>query len=215
MMPRHLQITIVLLLLGVLLVGGFIFEFQRRERAKTQALPPGDSTRALPAPAAGPAERIRLMVAYDDDGMLVPKEANVALPVEPGDRAKEILRALLALYVARPSPHPLKPDADIKNVFFVNGVLCVVDMNAAFAEGHPSGILVEQFTLASIVETISANFPQVRSVKFLVEGQQRETLAGHADLLTTYEVQKVHDFVLSLQDLDLAAEPPGKDAASK
>ena len=214
MMPRHLQITVLLLLLGVLLVGGFIIEFQRRERAKTQALPPGVSTRALPAPAAGPAERIRLIVAYDEDGMLVPREASVPLPAEPSDRAKEILRTLLNLYVERPSPHPLRTDADIKNVFLVNSTLCVVDLNAAFAEGHPSGILVEQFTLASMVETIAANFPQVRRVRFLVEGQERETLAGHADLMTTYEVQKVHDFVLSLQNLELPAELPSKDAGT-
>ncbi len=202
MMPRHLQITILLLLLAVLVAGGSMMELQRRERAKSRQ-PGAASARPLPAPAAGPAERIRLMVAYDDDGMLVPKEASVALPLEPGDRAKEILRTLLALYTERPSPHPLKEDADIKNVFLVNNELCVVDLNAAFAEGHRSGILVEQFTLASMVETIAANFPQVRRVKFLVEGQERETLAGHADLMTTYEVQKVHDFVLSLQNLEL------------
>lgn len=204
MMPRHLQITIILLLLGVLLAGGYMMELQRRERAKSQQ-PAATSARPVPVPAAGPAERIRLMVAYDEDGMLVPKEMDVPLPAEAGDRAKEILRTLLALYVERPSPHPLKEGADIKNVFLVNNELCVVDLNAAFAEGHRSGILVEQFTLASMVETISANFPQVRRVKFLVEGQERETLAGHADLMNMYEVQKVHDFVLSLQNLELTA----------
>ncbi len=210
MMPRHLQITILLLLVGVLVAGGSMLELQRRERAKSQQ-PAAASARPLPAPAAGPAERIRLMVAYDDDGMLVPKEASVALPPEPGDRAKEILRTLLALYIERPSPHPLPVEADIKNVFLVNNELCVVDLNAAFVAGHRSGILVEQFTLASMVETISANFPQVRRVRFLVEGQERETLAGHADLMTTYDVQKIHDFVLSLQNLEL----PTQGAAAK
>ena len=113
------------------------------------------------------------------------------------------LRTLLALYAEHPSPHPIKEDADIKNVFLVNGDLCVVDLNSAFVAGHRSGILVEEYTLASMVETIAANFPRVQKVKFLVEGQERETLAGHADLATTYEVQKVHDFVLSLQNLEL------------
>ena len=203
MIPRHLQITLALLLIGVLLAGGYIFELRRREQLKTQAQPGVVSARPLPTPTAGPAEVVKLIVAYDEDGLLLPKEANVALPVDPGDRVKEVLRTLLALYAEHPSPHPIKEDADIKNVFLVNGDLCVVDLNSAFVAGHRSGILVEEYTLASMVETIAANFPRVQKVKFLVEGQERETLAGHADLATTYEVQKVHDFVLSLQNLEL------------
>ena len=206
MIPRHLQITVGLLLVGVLLAGGYMLELRRREQVKSQSGAGATSTRPLPAPAAGPEEPVKLIVAYDDDGLLVPKETKVALPVESGDRVKEVLRALLALYAEHPSPHPIKEDADIKNVFMINGAngdLCVVDLNAAFPAGHRSGILVEEFTLASMVETIAANFPRVQKVKFLVEGQERETLAGHADLATTYEVQKVHDFVLSLQNLEL------------
>ena len=203
MIPRHLQITVSLLLLGVLIAGGYMLELRRREQAKTKQ-PAAVSTRPLPAPTAGPAEVVKLVVAYDEDGMFLPKEANVALPVDQGDRAKEILRALLAVYAEHPSPHPIKEDADIKNVFLVNGNLAVVDLNGAFAAGHRSGILVEEFTLASMVETIAANFPRVQKVKFLVEGQERESLAGHADLATTYEVQKVHDFVLSLKNIEVS-----------
>lgn len=203
MIPRHLQFTVMVLLMGVLVAGGYMLELRRREQVKTQTLPGATSARPLPAPAAGPAEEVKLIVAYDEDGMLLPKTVSVALPAEAGDRVKEVLRALLALYAERPSPHPIKEDADIKNVFLVNGDLCVVDLNAAFAAEHRSGILVEEFTIASMVETVSANFPRVQKVKFLVEGQERETLAGHADLATTYEVQKVHDFILSLQNLEL------------
>lgn len=201
MIPRHLQITVVLLLVGVLLAGGYMLELRRREQRKPQ--PGSVSARPLPAPAAGPAEPVKLVVAYDDDSVLLPKDISLGLPTEEADRIKEVLRGLLALYTERPSPHPMKEDADVKNVFLVNGELCVVDLNSAFAAGHRSGILVENFTLASMVETIAANFPRVRKVKFLVEGQERETLAGHADLMITYEVPKVHDFVLSLQNLDL------------
>jgi hypothetical protein len=203
MIPRHLQFTIMVLLIGVLLAGVYMLELRRREQAKAQTLPGATSARPLPAPSTGPAEEVKLIVAYDDDGMLLPKTVSAALPAEAGDRVKEVLRTLLAFYAEHPSPHPIREDADIKNVFLVNGDLCVVDLNAAFAAQHRSGILVEEFTIASMVETIAANFPRVQKVKFLVEGQERETLAGHADLITTYEVPKVHDFVLSLQNLEL------------
>ena len=34
--------------------------------------------------------------------------------------------------------------------------------------------------------TLRANLPRVAEVRFLVDGQQRATLAGHADLTRTY-----------------------------
>jgi hypothetical protein len=59
-------------------------------------------------------------------------------------------------------------------------------VNAAFADQHRSGILVEELTVASIVKTVGANINGVTSVRFLVDGKERETLAGHADLTDSY-----------------------------
>jgi hypothetical protein len=41
-------------------------------------------------------------------------------------------------------------------------------------------------TVLSICGTLHANLPRVTQVRFLVDGQQRATLAGHADLTRTY-----------------------------
>jgi hypothetical protein len=40
----------------------------------------------------------------------------------------------------------------------------------------------------SICGTIHANLPRVTEVRFLVDGQPRPSLAGHADLTRTYLV---------------------------
>jgi len=45
---------------------------------------------------------------------------------------------------------------------------------------------VETLTINSIIGTIYANFPRVQAVRFVVDGQTRDTLAGHADLTRTY-----------------------------
>ena len=50
----------------------------------------------------------------------------------------------------------------------------------------PPGILTEALTIESICSTLRANLPQVAEVRFLVDGQSRATLAGHADLTRTY-----------------------------
>ena len=66
------------------------------------------------------------------------------------------------------------------------GELAIIDLRGTFANSHPSGVEVETLTLASILGTLHANLPEIEQVRFLVDGQPRETLAGHADLLRTY-----------------------------
>lgn len=76
-------------------------------------------------------------------------------------------------------PPPLHPET------------AVVDLTSNFAASHPSGLETETLTVLSICGTIHANLPQVTQVRFLVDGQQRPSLAGHADLTRTYLVGDV------------------------
>jgi hypothetical protein len=66
------------------------------------------------------------------------------------------------------------------------GEMAVVNLTANFVAGHPSGLETETLTVLSICGTIHANLPRVTEVRFLVDGQERPTLAGHADLTRTY-----------------------------
>jgi hypothetical protein len=58
---------------------------------------------------------------------------------------------------------------------------------------------VEELTIASFVQTLSAAFPKVTQVKFLVDGKERETLAGHADLKGVYDVATVNPLVREMR----------------
>ncbi|MFC6644762.1 GerMN domain-containing protein [Granulicella cerasi] len=66
------------------------------------------------------------------------------------------------------------------------GVLAVINLRSQFVNSHPSGVEVENLTLLSILGTLHANIPQIEQVRFLVDGQPRETLAGHVDMLRQY-----------------------------
>jgi hypothetical protein len=83
--------------------------------------------------------------------------------------------------VAPNDPDPLQPKEP-------GGELAVIDLRSTFVNQHPSGVEVESLTLRSILGTLHANLPQIEQVRFLVDGQAHETLAGHADLLRTYPV---------------------------
>jgi hypothetical protein len=190
MIPRHFQITIALLLAGILLSGIYMMRLRREEQAVSQEVRP-----AAPAapPVLGRQEHIRVLVAYDDDQALRWRETDAFMPEDRALRAREALRAVLAQYLQEPSPHRLGKGTDIKEVYLIGEDTMVVDTTRAFADGHPSSILFEDLTLCSLIETLAANVPGVAKVKFLVEGQERETLAGHADLMSFYQMASVHE----------------------
>jgi len=140
-----------------------------------------------------------VLVAYDDDLALRWRKTQAFIPEQRDLRAQAVLRALLTQYLQTPSPHPLGKGADIKDVYFLNDDTLLIDTNAQFADGHPSGVLLEQMTLTSLIETLTANVPGISKVKFLVEGKERETLAGHADLMSFYQVSAVHELAREFQ----------------
>lgn len=189
MIPRHFQITIGFLLLAILISGVLIIYLREGEQENQQSTP----GIALQIGEQGKPERIRILVAYDDDLALRWREAEVRMPSERGLRAQAVLHAVLDQYVQRPSPHPLAKGSDIRNVYLLSDDTLLVDLTAPFAEGHPSGVLLEELTLASLLETVTANVAGIKRVKFLVEGKERETLAGHADLMSFYQATVGHE----------------------
>jgi len=188
MIQRHLIIGITAMLGVVLAMSLYVWHISGRVQ---QNEPPAAYTHPVAAPVQGPTEQVTLYVAYDDPGVLRAQPASIALPAGRQERAQELLRALLAVYMDPASSHPLGPGAEIRDVYLVDPGLAVVDTNDAFADGHRSGVLVEELTVASLVQTLAANIPGINRVKILVGGKERETLAGHADLSRFYEVAAV------------------------
>ena len=196
MIPRHFVIAIGVLLAAALGLG--IYALQMRKTAT--AIPAASTdTRPLAPPVAGPTERVTLYVADDADGTLRPQSAQIPMPSGRQQRAEELLRALLSIYLDKSSPHVLGAGADVRSVFLVDPGVAVIDVNSAFADTHRSGVLVEELTVTSLIHTISENTPGILKVKILVDGKERDTLAGHADLSDYYDVSAVSQLASQLQ----------------
>ena len=197
MIPRHLIIAVAILLAITLGMGFYVVRMRARvDRTEVSAA----NTQPVAPPVSGSSEQVTLYVAYDDAGVLRPKSVRITLPTGRQERAGEILRALLTLYLDKFSPHPLGPGSEIRDLYLVDPGLAVIDLNAAFADNHRSGVLVEELSVVSLVQTLSANIPGITRVKILVEGNERETLAGHADLSNFFDVPAVTQVVAQLQN---------------
>ncbi|HTW79187.1 MAG TPA: GerMN domain-containing protein [Terracidiphilus sp.] len=206
MIPRYQTVLFVVLLAASVAMTVLLW---RQLDSAHQRMLEGQSSAPTQAPQVAPAEPATLMVASDADGSLQPRVLSLPLPsleANPGARARAILGRLLDLYAAPDSAHPVPGGAaSVEQVFLLpepandpspesandrgsqNGPeLAVVNLSGSFAANHPSGIETETLTVLSICATLRANLPRIASVRFLVDGQQLDTLAGHADLTRTY-----------------------------
>jgi Sporulation and spore germination len=191
MIPRYQKIIFWTLLIVAILMS--IVLIRMRESAHDRLMAAADKM-PLNAPAAAPAETVTMLIANDADGTLAPVEQTLPLPADPGARARFLLERLLAGYAEPQSTHHIDSLAGAEEVFLMPlpqqketaGQMAIVNLSGAFVEAHPSGIEPETLTLLSIIGTLHANLPQITQIRFLVDGQPRDTLAGHADLTRVY-----------------------------
>lgn len=205
MIPRLQAVLLCILVLASLVMGGILFHM--RDKAH-QRLLAGQDTAPTQAPQVAAPEQATLLVANDDDDSLREQVQSLPLPSDPGARARAVLGKLLDLYGSAGSTHPVPGGAaSVAQVFLLPEPppspgaygsagardvvsrppqLAVVNLKGSFAASHPSGMETETLTVLSICGTLHANLPQVAEVRFLVDGQVRPSLAGHADLTRTY-----------------------------
>jgi hypothetical protein len=208
MIPRYQKYLFTFLLVASVLMG--VGLWQLRERAHQRMLA-GEDSSPTSAPQVAAAEQATLLVASDDDSSLLTQTHSLPLPEDPGARARAVLGKLLDLYAAPNAAHPVPGGGNsVTQVFLLPAPqpgasasdkpkfgapqstpqtgpqLAVVNLTGSFAASHPSGIETETLTILSICGTLHANLPNVTQVRFLVNGVERATLAGHADLTRTY-----------------------------
>jgi hypothetical protein len=199
MIPRYQRILFWSLLGAIFLMAAFLLRGCEQAHKRLTAL--NDAT-PIAAPTTASTENFTLYLANDTDASITPTNEELALPEEPSVRARALLEHLLSLYALPDSAHLLPGGPAVDDVFLFNqpaasagtpqptakaaSQLAVVSLRSSFIANHPSGIEVEALTIQSIVGTLHAALPQIAQVRFLVDGEPRDTLAGHADLLRTY-----------------------------
>jgi Sporulation and spore germination len=191
MIPRSQRFLFWAMLLSAVIMAVVLLRL--RERAHDRMMAAADNL-PLTVLTDAPTEKITLLVANDTDGSLIPVERTFPMPKDTNARARVLIQKLLEEYAAPKSPHPIANASGVDEVFLMPvaqqknsaGQMAVVNLNAAFVSAQPSGIEPETLTLLSIIATLHANLPQITEVKFLVDGRQKDTLAGHADLTRVY-----------------------------
>ncbi len=214
MIPRYLRIVYWVLVGGIALMLLLLIYGCVQKQSRISAM--RDESR-IAAPSDQPAEQVSIAQASDADASILLDDVTMPLPAEPSLRARVILERMFSDFAQPASTHPLPAGKVVTDVYILplplsnpssnsddsaetqhtspyghihmpDDQLAVVNLTKSFADAHPSGIEVEDLTLRAIIATLHANLPHVTEVRFLVDGQTRDTLAGHADLTRPYAV---------------------------
>lgn len=111
-----------------------------------------------------------------DDPVLMAKQILQELFKDPGSPEVE----------TDPNGEPRKPWVfalvRVRQVYLLDDGTAVIDLGFVDNQPLPRGIVTEMALIESITRTLRADLPEIRRVRFLVEGRESDTLMGHISL---------------------------------
>jgi spore germination protein GerM len=136
---------------------------------------------AVLQPGTGPNETAVLFFPSLGARKLVAESRPVKWAPAAADRVRQVLLAL-AEGPRQGLDHPLPASTNVRAVFLASEGTAYVDLSNDLLSSISPGIETESLSVYSIVDSITTNIPSVKRVKILIQGQEVETLEGHADL---------------------------------
>lgn len=115
---------------------------------------------------------------YETRDMLLGRvPRSLALPENPAGALSVVVRELVKTSGVFPR------DAVVRATFLLPDGTAFVDLGGpTLTQGWGTGSHEELMAVYSIVSTVMTNFPEVKRVRILVNGEPAETLAGHVSL---------------------------------
>lgn len=136
-------------------------------------------------PAEGQTQIITLYFPSYENGNLVAETRSTKLS---SDNVKAIRQVLLALIEGSHQGNgvALSPSTTIRAVFLTPSGTAIVDLSQKALADFQPGIESESLAIYSIVDSLCANISAVKDVKFLLQGQEVQTLDGSINLTGTF-----------------------------
>jgi len=187
-MPRHIKFGLIALGIGFAISFGFFVNIIGRIQSMVndkdiEENPFTPPAQPLYAPTDPPMTVKIFFSSTTGDPLLSAEDQSIFKSEEVGNRAKQILQKMLEGPRTEGMMASLPKDSKVKELFVSAEGVAYIDFTNAIAMNHPGGIVNEQATIYSIVNSLTYNLPEIRQVKILIGGVEKETLAGHCLLL--------------------------------
>lgn len=176
---RMKAVVVALIVVAIALI------FVLRDREPPAEIPEGG---VLEEEIGRGIQSVTLVFADRAASGVVEERREIAVPRDRAGRAKRILSELAA-GPTQSGVRTLPYGTRVLSVFFDEQGGVFVDFSRELVDNHPGGSTGELLTIRSVVQTLATNFPDIESVRFLVEGEEVETIAGHIDASVPFLVR--------------------------
>jgi len=150
---------------------------------------PGDGT-VLPV---APEARDIVLYFVDSAGFsLVSEERQIA---GCNDERQCIAQTLEALAAGSSEYQPVLPESTRVLGVELEGGLARINFSRDLVNRHPGGSLSELLTVYGLTNTLAVNFPNLRHLQILIEGQVEQTLKGHVDISRPIKAEFRYSYV--------------------
>jgi hypothetical protein len=124
-----------------------------------------------------PEREMQLYFAAPQGGYLLAEPRLIAGCEEDSDCIRSMLEGLRSGSQQQLLP-VLPPETGILDIELEND-LVRINFSRHLSDFHPGGSLSELLTVYSLANSLSENFPYLRQLQILIDGQTKQTLKGH------------------------------------
>lgn len=133
------------------------------------------------------ANRVRVRpvrLYFESPAMLLAAETrNIALPQSAAAAMPVVVRELMKGPARPPLGRLFPADTVVRGTYLLPGGTVIVDLGGpTLTQGWGTGSHDELMSVYALVQSLTANFPEARRVRILVNGTPAETLAGHVSV---------------------------------
>ncbi len=137
-----------------------------------------EKSRSLETESVFPTIEIVLFFHDPDDEFLIPEKRNIYATPLLSDRAKQVIIEL----IRGPAPGgaaTIPPETILNELYILeNGTACV-DLSEEFEKDAEGGSASQLAQIYSLVNSLTYNFPEIKNVRILVDGEQKRSFGGH------------------------------------
>jgi germination protein M len=143
----------------------------------------GEAAGAVPiAPEEETRKEVVLFFQKSDEDLLGPEKRLILPGTSVVDQGKQLVAELIAGPRAKGLLPTIPEGTTILGLYLDRKGTAFLDLSDEFVSSHPEGSSEDLATVFSIVDSLTYNLPEIKRVRFLVGGEEREALNSHLDL---------------------------------
>ena len=119
--------------------------------------------------------------AADTDG-LKPAPCVIFESNQPVNEIKQLLEKMFSTPAAAGYVNVIPDSTQLREAYQDKNGILYLDLSDEFSKNCKSGITSENLAVYSIVDSICYNFPWVKGVKILIDGAEKQDVAGNVSL---------------------------------